>query len=140
MQLCLHWIRLSVLIALVVPMICFAQATGDREVQLESTRTSGGTLFDALGLSRPEFGGLRLSAFVVGSFSYNSRLQLVPEFAGAAPALADPGSTSTRLACGSRKPLRRGSRRVPRLKSRTIATGTATASILSLAALALACV
>ncbi len=97
MQLCLHWIRLSVLIALVVPIVCFAQATGDREVQLESTRMPGGTLFDTLGLSRPEFGGLRLSAFVVGSFSYNSRLQIVPEFAGGAPALADPGSTNFRF-------------------------------------------
>ena len=52
MQLCPHWIRLSVLVALVAPMICLAQAPGDREVQLESTRTSGGTLLDALGLAR----------------------------------------------------------------------------------------
>jgi hypothetical protein len=97
MQLCPHWIRLSILVALVAPMVCLAQAPGEREVQLESTRTSGGTLFDALGLSRPEFGGLRLSAFAVGSFSYNSRLQIVPEFAGGAPALADPGSTNFRF-------------------------------------------
>ena len=41
MQLCPHWIRLSVFVVLVVPMVCFAQATGEREVQLESTRTSG---------------------------------------------------------------------------------------------------
>src|SRR5215831_10815739 len=87
-------IRLSILVA---PMVCLAQAPGEREVQLESTRMPSGTLFDALGLSRPEFGGLRLSAFVVGSFSYNSRLQLVPEFAGNTPALADPGSTNFRF-------------------------------------------
>ena len=143
MQLCPHWIRLSVLVVLLVPMVGLAQAPGEREVQLESTRMPGGSLFDTLGLSRPEFGGLRLSAFVVGSFSYNSHVQLVPEFAGGAPALADPGrqtSALTRLACGSPKRLRRGSRPVPRLRSRTIATGTATASILSLGALAMACV
>ena len=45
-------------------------------------------------------------------------------------------SALTRLACGSPKRLRRGSRPVPRLRSRAIATGTATASILSLGALA----
>ena len=85
MQFCPHWIRLSVLVVLVAPMICLAQAPGEREVQFESTRTPGGTLFDALGLSRAEFGGLRLSAFLVGSFSYNSHIQMVPEFAGGIP-------------------------------------------------------
>jgi hypothetical protein len=50
-----------------------------------------------LGLPKPEFGGLRLSAFVVGSFSYNSHIQMVPEFAGGAPALADPRSTNFRF-------------------------------------------
>jgi hypothetical protein len=97
MRCCPHWIQLSVFVAFVAPMICLAQAPGEREVQLESTRMSGGTLFDALGLSRPEFGGLRLSAFVVGSFSYNSHLQLVPEFVGGTPALADPESTNFRF-------------------------------------------
>jgi hypothetical protein len=38
-----------------------------------------------------------LSAFVVGSFNYNSRLQLVPEFAGAAPALSDAKATNFRF-------------------------------------------
>ena len=97
MQLCPHWIRLSVFVVLLVPMVGLAQTPGEREVQLESTRIQGGTLFDAMGLSRPEFGGLRLSAFVVGSFSYNSHLQLVPEFAGNTPALADPRSTNFRF-------------------------------------------
>jgi hypothetical protein len=97
MQLCSYWMRLFVLVALVAPTVCLAQATGEREVQLESPGMPGGTLFDALGLSRPELGGLRLSAFVVGSFSYNSHLQMVPEFAGSTPALADPGSTNFRF-------------------------------------------
>ena len=97
MSFSLYWIRLSLLVVLLAPLVCLAQAPGEREVPLESTRTSGGTLFDALGLSRPEFGGLRLSAFVVGSFSYNSRLQMVPEFAGAAPALSDARSTNFRF-------------------------------------------
>ena len=35
-------------------------------------------------------GDLRMRAFLVGSFSYNSHIQMVPEFAGGAPALADP--------------------------------------------------
>ena len=60
-----YWIRLFLLVVLLAPLVCLAQALGEREVPLESTKTQGGTLFDALGLSRPEFGGLRLSAFVV---------------------------------------------------------------------------
>jgi hypothetical protein len=50
-----------------------------------------------LGLGKSEIAGLRLSAFLVGSFSYNSHIQMVPEFAGGAPALADPGSTNFRF-------------------------------------------
>src|SRR5215217_8171593 len=92
-----YWIRLSLLVALLAPLVCLAQAPGEREVPLESPRMPGGTLFDALGLSRPELGGLRLSAFVVGSFSYNSHIQMIPEFAGGAPALADPGATNFRF-------------------------------------------
>lgn len=45
----------------------------------------------------PEILGTRVSGFFVGSLSYNSRIQLVPEFAGAAPALADAGSTNVRF-------------------------------------------
>lgn len=41
--------------------------------------------------------GTRISGFLVGSWSYNSNLQLVPEFAGGTPALADPGSTDFRF-------------------------------------------
>src|SRR4029453_10376322 len=97
MQLCTHWIRLFILVALIAPMVCLAQALGEREVQLESTRMPGGTLFDALGLSRPEFGGFRISAFVVGSLIYTPHLHPAPRVAGNAPALADPGSTNFRF-------------------------------------------
>jgi hypothetical protein len=52
---------------------------------------------ELLGLRKPELAGLRISAFLVGSFSYNSGLQMVPEFAGGAAALADPGSSNFRF-------------------------------------------
>ena len=42
-------------------------------------------------------GNLRIRGFLVGSFSYNSHIQMVPEFAGGAPTLADPGSTNARF-------------------------------------------
>lgn len=42
-------------------------------------------------------GGIRITGFIVGSFSYNSHLQMVPEFAGGVPALADPGKTNFRF-------------------------------------------
>ena len=41
--------------------------------------------------------GTRINGFVVGSFHYNSRIQLVPEFAGGAPRLSEPGATSFRF-------------------------------------------
>jgi hypothetical protein len=47
---------------------------------------------EAAGASRT--GGLRIAGFVVGSLSYNSHLQLLPEFAGGVPALAPPRSTN----------------------------------------------
>jgi hypothetical protein len=50
-----------------------------------------------MGLRAPDLAGLRFSAFVVGSFSYNSGLQMVPESAGGAAALADPGSSNFRF-------------------------------------------
>jgi hypothetical protein len=39
----------------------------------------------------------QVTGFVVGSFSYNSRIQMVPEFAGGAQALADARSTNFRF-------------------------------------------
>src|SRR5262249_14617003 len=52
------------------------------------------TPLEALGLPRASVGGARLTGFVVGSFNYNSRIQMVPEFAGGGAALSDPGATN----------------------------------------------
>jgi hypothetical protein len=65
---------------------------GEREITLEKEHP-----LELLGLGRPELGGFRLSGFFVGSFSYNSHIQMVPEFAGGAPALADPGRSNVRF-------------------------------------------
>jgi hypothetical protein len=64
----------------------------DREIPLEREH-----LFESLGLPRPEVGGTRFSGFFAASAAYNSHLQLVPEFAGGAPALADPRSVNFRF-------------------------------------------
>jgi len=52
------------------------------------------TPLEALGAPRASVGGVRITGFVVGSFNYNSRIQLVPEFAGGGAALSDPGATT----------------------------------------------
>jgi hypothetical protein len=85
-----------VVVSLLVPFLGLAQTPGEREIQL-GPADERGTLLDALGLAKPELGGIRLAAFVVGSFSYNSHIQMVPEFAGGAPALADSGATNFRF-------------------------------------------
>ncbi len=58
---------------------------------------AGRTPLEMLGVPQLEFFGTRVTGFLVGSFSYNSHLQIVPEFAGGAAALADPGRTSFRF-------------------------------------------
>jgi putative OmpL-like beta-barrel porin-2 len=45
----------------------------------------------------PEVAGVRISGFVVGSANYNSRIQMVPEFAGSAPLSSEPGRTDYRF-------------------------------------------
>jgi hypothetical protein len=62
----------------VVPLAALAQ---EREVSLEDP-----------GALRPglEAAGVRLSGFFVGSANYNSRIQMVPEFAGSAPVSSEP--------------------------------------------------
>lgn len=50
-----------------------------------------------VGLPKPEVEGFRLFGFFVGSFNYNGPIQLVPEFAGSAPALSKAGQTSFRF-------------------------------------------
>jgi hypothetical protein len=69
-----------------------AAAPGEREVPRER-----GSLLEVMGLPKPEVAGTRFAGFFVGSFNYNSRIPMVPEFAGGAPALSDPGRTNFRF-------------------------------------------
>lgn len=41
-----------------------------------------------------DFTALRMSGFLLGSVSYSSKLQMVPEFAGGTPALSNPGAVN----------------------------------------------
>jgi len=59
-------------------------AAQDREISLDR-----GAELQAL--------GLRISGFFVGSYNYNSRIQVVPEFAGSAPVSSEPGHTDFRF-------------------------------------------
>src|SRR3984893_13891397 len=45
----------------------------------------------------PEGAGVRFSGFFVGSANYNSRIQMVPEFAGGAPVTSEPGHIDFRF-------------------------------------------
>jgi hypothetical protein len=58
---------------------------GEREVQLERVHP-----LEVIGLPKPEIATLRLAGFFVGSVNYNSHIQMVPEFAGSAPATSEP--------------------------------------------------
>ena len=46
----------------------------------------------------PELAGVRLSGFFIGSANYNSRIQMVPEFAGGAPVSSEPTQVDFRFA------------------------------------------
>jgi hypothetical protein len=96
MRLLRHCVLYTVVCVLLNPLLGAAQTSGEREISLGTAERQAAPL-DLLGLPKPEVGGLRLSAFLVGSFSYNSHIQMVPEFAGGAPALADPRSTNFRF-------------------------------------------
>src|SRR5256885_5526521 len=61
--------------------IALAASAQEREVALDRGEAS------APGL---EVAGFRLSGFFVGSANYNSRIQMVPEFAGSAPVSSEP--------------------------------------------------
>ena len=69
-----------------------ATRPGEREITLDREHP-----FEVVGLPKPELGGFRFSGFFVGSASYNSHIQLVPEFAGGAPAQADARSLNFRF-------------------------------------------
>jgi hypothetical protein len=75
-----------------VPLPPPAPRPGEREVTLEKEN-----ILETLGLPKPEVGGVRFSAFTIGSLSYNTGLQIVPEAFGGTPALADPGRTNFRF-------------------------------------------
>lgn len=65
---------------------------GEREIQLDRSHP-----LEVIGLPRPEIGTLRLAGFFVGSFNYNSHIQMVPEFAGSVPVNSEPGRTDFRF-------------------------------------------
>jgi len=46
---------------------------------------------------QPEIGGFRFTGFVVGSANFMTHAQIVPEFAGGAQALSEPGSLNFRF-------------------------------------------
>ena len=59
----------------------------ERPISLDAPRTTAAQVL----------GQLEISGFAVGSISWNSHLQLVPEFAGGAQALAAPGQVNFRF-------------------------------------------
>ena len=65
---------------------------GEREIQLEREHPA-----EMAGLPKPEIGGVRISGFFVGSANYNSRIQMVPEFAGNAGVSSEPRSLDFRF-------------------------------------------
>jgi hypothetical protein len=67
-------------------------AAGEREITIGREHP-----FETLGLPKPELGGVRISGFFVGSANYNSRIQMVPEFAGNAPVSSEPKRTDFRF-------------------------------------------
>jgi hypothetical protein len=69
-----------------------APRPGEQEIRLEREHP-----LETLGLPRPEIGGVRFSGFFVGSANYNSHIQMVPEFAGSAPATSEPGRLDFRF-------------------------------------------
>ena len=74
------------------PTVQVAPRPGEREVLLERAHP-----LEVIGLPKPEVGTLRLSGFFVGSFNYNNRIQMVPEFAGGIPVTSEPGRTDFRF-------------------------------------------
>jgi hypothetical protein len=53
--------------------------------------------FETLGLSKPELGGVRFAGFFVSSANYNSRIQMVPDFAGSIPVSSEPNRVDFRF-------------------------------------------
>jgi hypothetical protein len=73
---------------------------GEKEIKLPSPADplpERGSLLEAAGLPRAEIFGARIGGFFVGSLSYNSDIQTVPEFAGGFPALSDARRSNFRF-------------------------------------------
>lgn len=64
------------------------QSLEEKEVIL-APPTERENLLETLGLPKPEIAGAKIGGFFVGSLSYNSDIQMVPEFAGGVEAKAD---------------------------------------------------
>lgn len=77
--------------ALARPAVAQPATADEREIRLEKQ------LPDMGGLRALDATPARVTGFVVGSLSYNTHIQMVPEFAGGAPALADPDSANFRF-------------------------------------------
>ena len=75
-----------------VPVAQVPPRPGETEIQLDREH-----IFERFGLPRPELGGVRFSGFFVGSANYNSRLQMVPEFAGSIPVSSEPNRVDFRF-------------------------------------------
>ena len=70
-----------------IPSAGFAQAAQERPISMDAPS----------GRATRNLGELEISGFAVGSASWNSHIQLVPEFAGGAQALADPRQVNFRF-------------------------------------------
>lgn len=88
----------------VTPVVASAPTSTGKEDEKEimlparpDIQTERKSLLEAAGLPKPEIARVRIGGFFIGSLSYNSHIQLVPEFAGGAPALADSRRTNFRF-------------------------------------------
>lgn len=98
---CLRELTFAIVVLMsMASLAASAQTPSEREIQLQPQLPPSAVRespLEIIGLRKPDIAGLRISTFVVGSFSYNSALQIVPEFAGGAAAPADPGSSNFRF-------------------------------------------
>ena len=78
------------LLAVALCGVAGSASAQDPEISLDRDETTG---------LQPDLQalGVRISGFFVGSFNYNSRIQMVPEFAGSAPVSSEPTRTDFRF-------------------------------------------
>jgi len=70
-----------------------AQGTAPAEKEIELRDN----ILQTIGLPKPEIGGFRFTGFFVGSASFSTQTQIVPEFAGGAQSQSQPGSLNFRF-------------------------------------------